>query len=104
MDAAVMSERVCAHALRVAREKGWQVQATDCAITNFPAPLGAHTLTQVIYWEVKVKLRASLNTHRPLARDGQLAGIVRISGGTLLDTPTESPDALKARLRADGYS
>jgi hypothetical protein len=99
-----LQEQVRAHALQVARDKGWIVQAPDCVVTTVPTLPGSPSTTQMRYWEVKVKIRADLNTQRMLRKDGQMSGMVRISGDSLLDTLTESPNALQARLRADTSS
>ncbi len=87
------------HALAVAREKGWNVSPVDVIVAYVPA-YNPHLARQVNYWEVKVKIRAALNKHRPLTRDGQITGIVRLSGDALLDTLKESDDTLQARLAA----
>lgn len=95
-------EYVREHALRVARDKGWIVQVSDCIVSQIESPLGPHGGQQVMYWEAKMRIRAALNKHRALAKDGHISGMVRISGDTLLDTLAESPDILSARLHADG--
>lgn len=89
------------HALKVAREKGWRVYPSDVTVTFVPA-YDANTARPVNYWEVKVRIQASLNKHRPLHRDGQISGIVRISNDALLDTLKESEDTMRARLAVGG--
>lgn len=100
--ASSMRDRVCEHTLQFARAKGWSVQASDCAVTHIPQPPGVRSTNPVIYWEVKLKIRASLNRRRALTRDGQITGMVRISGDSLLDNLAESSDTLRARLMAEG--
>lgn len=90
---------VLEHALRRARDYGWNVTPADATITFVPAH-DARTARQVNFWEVTIRLRAALN--RSLTKDARFSGIIRVSGDGLLDTLKESDDALRARLAANG--
>jgi len=94
---------VIEHALAVARGKGWNVSPSDVEVQHVPAFAPGHE-QQAIYWDVKVKIRVALNRHRPLARDGRISGVVRLSDDALLDTLKESDDTLRARLARGGQT
>lgn len=101
MDESSATQLAFEHALKVARDRGWNVLPADATITLVPA-YDPRQARQVNYWDVSIKIRAALNRHRPLSHDGHLSGIIRIGGGGLLDTLKESDDAARARLATGG--
>lgn len=99
MDGSSATHLALEHALRVARDRGWNVLPADATITLVPA-YDPRQARQVNYWEVSIRIRVALNRHRPLSHDGHIAGIIRVGGDGLLDTLKESDDAARARLAA----
>ncbi|HEX8732638.1 MAG TPA: hypothetical protein VF725_11340 [Ktedonobacterales bacterium] len=101
MDGASATQRAFEHALKVARDRGWNVLPADVTIALVPA-YDPRQARQVNYWDVSIRIRVALNRHRSLSHDGHLSGIIRIGGGGLLDTLKESDEAARARLAAGG--